>query len=102
MRYVNECISLLQSQNNGFYDGIIPDVHANIIRSEHINAYADKLGDSYYFAGLLQTVIDSTDSFDISRIPQAIVNAFGEAEVRKRVSKYCIYYIAAHEYAHIR
>lgn len=70
MRYVNECISLLQSQNNGFYDGIIPDVHANIIRSEHINAYADKLGDSYYlsfFAGLLQTVIDSTDSFDISR-----------------------------------
>lgn len=104
MRYVNECISLLQSQNNGFYDGIIPDVHANIIRSEHINAYADKLGDSYYlsfFAGLLQTVIDSTDSFDISRIPQAIVNAFGEAEVRKRVSTYCIYYIAAHEYAHV-
>lgn len=104
MRHVNECISLLQSQNNGFYEGTIPEVHANIIRSEYINAYADKLGDSYYLsfsAGLLQTVIDSTDSFDINRIPQAIVNAFGEAEIRKRISKYCIYYIAAHEYAHV-
>lgn len=45
--------------------------------------------------------MDSTDSFDISRIPQAIVSAFGAEEIRKRISKYCLYYIAAHEYAHV-
>ena len=103
MKCINECILLLQEYNATLLNKEIPDVHANIIHSDHINAYANKLPSGYYISftvGLLKKVMCSVHNcFD--KVPRRYMAAIGKATVASRLTRYALFYIATHEYAHI-
>ena len=103
MKYINESILLLQEYNVALLNITIPDVHANLVHSDHINAYANKLPSGYYLSftsGLLTEVMRSVHNcFD--KVPAHYVAAIGEVAVMSRLEKYALFYITIHEYAHI-
>ena len=103
MRCINESILLLQECNFALLNITIPDVHANLIHSNHINAYANKLPSGYYISftsGLLTEVMRSVHNcFD--EVPPHYVATIGESAVMDRLKRYALFYIATHEYAHI-
>lgn len=81
MRSINECIVLLQEFNAFFLDKSLPDAHANLIQSNHINAYASKLPSGYYLsftAGLLLEVMRSAQHC-IDNVPSYLISAIGES-----------------------
>ena len=103
MKCINECILLLQEYNETLLSKKIPDVHVNLIHSDYINAYANKLTSGYYISftvGLLIRVIHSVQNC-IDKIPAHYIVTVGESIVRSRLKKYALFYIATHEYAHI-
>lgn len=103
MKYINEGILLLQEYNSALLNIAIPDVHANLIHSDHINAYANKLPSGYYISftsGLLTEVMRSVHKcFD--KVPIHHVATVGESAIMLRLKRYALFYIATHEYAHI-
>lgn len=103
MRHVNECILLIQEYFATLMNRNLPDVHANLIDSSYPNAYANRLDEKCYISitsGLfLQTL--NTVSTEIDKVPPECVAVLGEKEIVHRLKKYAIFYIAAHEYAHI-
>ena len=86
-----------------FPNKTLPDAHANLILSNHINAYANKFVSGCYLsftAGLLIEVMRSAQDC-MATVPPQCVAAIGESAVRSRLTKYALFYITAHEYAHI-
>ena len=103
MRYVNECIVLLQEYSELVLEKPITEVHANIIKSDHINAYANKLSSEYYLSftsELLNEVIYNSQNC-INNVSADVVSHLGESIVRSKIAKYALFYITAHEYAHV-
>lgn len=103
MRHVNECILLIQEYFATLMNRNLPDVHANLIDSSHQNAYANRLGGKCYISitsGLFLQIQYSI-STEIEIVPPQCVAILGENEIVQRLKKYAIFYIAAHEYAHI-
>lgn len=103
LRSINECILLLQEFYATFLNKALPDTHANLIQSNHINAYANKLPSGYYLsftAGLLTEIMRFSQEC-INKVPPQHVATIGESTVRLRLTKYALFYITAHEYAHI-
>lgn len=104
IRHVNEGILLLQDYSGAIKKQELPDIHANLVRSDHCNAYANKLDGEYYVSftiGMLKLLMRSSDEIDLSSVPREAITLLGEREVRCRLRKYIIYFIAAHEYAHV-
>ena len=61
-----------------FDDGTELGIDCTVVESEYAHTVQQKTELDWlvylsFSTGLLQTIMDSTDSFDISRIPQAIV-----------------------------
>lgn len=103
LRSINECILILQEFYATLLNKALPDAHANLIQSNHINAYANKLPSGYYLSftdGLLTEVMRSSQDC-INRVPPQHIATIGESAVRSRLTKYALFYITAHEYAHI-
>ena len=103
LRNVNECILLIQELYATVMNKALPDTHANLIQSNHINAYANKLPSGYYLSftsGVLTEIMRSSQEC-INRVPPRCVSIIGESTVRSRLTKYALFYITAHEYAHI-
>lgn len=103
MRHVNECILLIQEFYATFMNRELPDVHANLIHSHHQNAYANRLGEKCYISvtsGLFLQILHAV-STEIDKVPSQCVAILGEQEILHRLKKYAIFYITAHEYAHI-
>lgn len=103
MRHVNECILLIQEYFATLMNRNLPDVHANLIRSNHQNAYANQLGEEFYISitsGLFLQIL-RTVSAEMDKVPPQCVETLGEQEILSRLKKYAIFYITAHEYAHI-
>lgn len=103
LRSINECILLLQEFYATFLNKTLPDTHANLIQSNHVNAYANKLPSGYYLSftdGLLIEVMRSSQDC-INKVPPQHIATISESTVRSRLTKYALFYITAHEYAHI-
>lgn len=103
LRHMNEGIVLFQEFTAALSDKEIPDVHVNLIRSGHINAYANKLSSEYYISvtsGLLKKALhcarDCTE-----KVPSEVAAAFSASEIESRLTRYALFYIGMHEYAHI-
>ena len=93
MRSINECIVLLQEVNAALLNKSLPDVHANLIQSNHVNAYANKLPSGYYLSftsGLLTEVMRSAQSC-MGKVPAHHVATIGESAVRERLTKYVLF-----------
>ena len=103
LRYVNEGILLIQEFYATDLGENLPDIHANLIRSCRQNAYANVLSDNSYISitsGILLEIMNSI-SEEIDKVPSQYIEMIGEQEVCRRLEKYAIFYITAHEYAHI-
>ena len=103
MRHVNECILLTQEYFAMLMDRNLPDVHANLIDTSHRNAYANRLGEKCYISitsGLFHQILNAV-STEIDKVPPQCLEILGEQEILYRLKKYAIFYITAHEYAHI-
>ena len=79
----------------------LPDVHANLIDSRHQNAYANRLGGKCYISITSGLFLQILHSISTEIVPPQCVAILGEKEILQRLKKYAIFYIAAHEYAHI-
>lgn len=104
IRHVNEGLLLLQEYSGAIKKQELPDVHANLVFSDYQNAYANKQDGKYYVSftvGMLELLMGTLDQIDIGGVPNEIITLLGEREVRCRIRKYIIYFIAAHEYAHV-
>lgn len=103
MKCINESILLLQEYHDFFLNQTIPDVHANLIESKHVNAYANKLPSGYYISfttGLLSEVMHSAKGC-IDKVPAQYIATIGKQAAMLRLTRYALFYIATHEYAHI-
>lgn len=103
LRYVNEGILLLQEYYATFSNRNLPDIHANLIYSSRQNAYANVLADNSYISitsGILSEIMNSMPE-EINNVPLQYLKMIGEQEACRRLEKYAIFYITAHEYAHI-
>lgn len=102
MRQINECILFLQEYHASF-DNMLPDVHANLINSCHQNAYSNIIADDCYISitsGLLIEIMTSVHQ-EIEKASPQYIELIGAWEVCARLRKYALFYITAHEYAHI-
>jgi len=103
LRYANECILLLQEYYATFLHNTLPDVHVNLIYDSKKNAYANILEHDTYISitsGLLSEIMHFL-SREIEKVPSEYIESIGNQDVCRRLEKYAIFYITAHEYAHI-
>lgn len=106
VRYINEGILLLQEFYHYIENKKIPDVHVNLIETDFREACADGNCKKGYFisitTGMIEYLEKSANILDINSLDlDKIVSIFGEDEVRNRLYRYSLYYVTAHEYAHI-
>lgn len=82
-----------------------PDVLVNIIDTDVCNTYADGTVEKGYCigitTGLVRLVNHVINDMEILDGLKYMVDAYGEAGVRKQLMRMVIYFTAAHEYAHI-
>lgn len=99
MRSVNEALVLLQEYLPFCREQEAPDVITNLILDGTVNAYANGTRKDGYFisftAGLFRFLHDSMTSRELEDLPAC------SAETKQLLEKFAIYYITAHEYAHI-
>lgn len=106
IKHINEGILLLQDFYVYIEERIMPDVHVNLIDSRVCAAYADGNAQNGYFisftTGMLEFIDKSIKTIDIDslKLNQMII-ALGEDEIKNRIYRYALYFVAAHEYAHI-
>jgi len=99
MRNVNEALVLLQEYLAFYRNTEAPDVITNLILDGSVNAYANGTHeDGYYIsvtAGLFRFLRASLAQAEFMDLPDC------SAETKQLLEKFAIYYITAHEYAHI-
>ena len=103
IRIVNECILLLQEYYATLLNRTLPDVHANLIQSNHKNAYANIRNSEYYISLTSELISDIFDSvYDcINQVNAEYIRIIGKDIIEQQLIKYSLFYITAHEYAHI-
>ena len=84
----------------------MPDAHVNLVLTDFCEACADgNLQKGYFISfttGLIKNLEEKTRTVDINSLGlEKFVEILGEDEVRSRLYRYMLYYITAHEYAHI-
>lgn len=105
-RHINEGILLLQEYYHYIEGKKMPDVHVNLVLTDFGEACADGNFQKGYFisftTGLIKNLEERTCAVDINSLELGeFVEILGEDEVRNRLYRYMLYYITAHEYAHI-
>ena len=103
MRFANECIALFRSSSPYPSAQAFPDAHVNLIDSDTNNAYANTLNSENYISitiGLIRFLVSYCNTRNIS-VDEDIIRLLGIEEVERRLLKYAIFYVIAHEYAHI-
>lgn len=82
-----------------------PDVMINLLDTEISNSYADGTKETGYSisfsSGLVYEMCEFVAQWNISSTMKSFVSAIGEDEFRKSLLRLTIYFITAHEYAHI-
>jgi len=82
-----------------------PDVTMNLIASEICNSFADgnqRQGYCISFTtGLIYQLTDEVKTWELSRDLSTLIAQIGEDEVRTHLLRQAIFFISAHEYAHI-
>ena len=105
-RHINEGILLLQEYYHYVEEKEMPDAHVNLVLTDFCEACADgNLQKGYFISfttGLIKNLEEKTRTVDINSLGlEKFVEILGEDEVRSRLYRYMLYYITAHEYAHI-
>lgn len=82
-----------------------PDITVNLIDTDNCNSYADGTAEKGYCisftSGMVYAVNDILKSWKISAELEGLLSAFGKEETYKQLLKIIIYFITAHEYAHV-
>ena len=82
-----------------------PDVTINLIATDLSNSYADGNRDEGYCIsftnGLIYQITDAVKNWELSSDLSTLVAYIGENEVRQHLLRQAIFFISAHEYAHI-
>jgi hypothetical protein len=84
----------------------MPDVGFNLVRSERCNEYSNADADNEYFISCttehILRVNECIESYDIYTSGYVeLIGSLGEHEYRKRLFKFVVFFMTAHEYAHI-
>lgn len=87
------------------YDYKIPDIGFNLIRSEQRNEYANVSSSEYYIScttGHISSFNSFLKQYDIYKNGNIlIIKSLGEYEYKKYLLRFAIFFMTAHEYAHI-
>lgn len=82
-----------------------PDITMNLIHTDLCNAYADGNRSSgysiSYTTGQIYKLTDTVKNWKLSENLSSLVILIGESEVRRNLLRQVIFYVTAHEYAHI-
>ena len=82
-----------------------PDITMNIIQTDLCNSYADGNHNSGYSIsftiGQIYKLSDTVQNWRLSPNLSALIRLIGESEVRRNLLRQVIFYVTAHEYAHV-
>lgn len=101
LRYAREILCVYRTEMN--YQ--TPDVTMNLIDTDISNSYADgdcKQGYCISFTnGLIYQITDAVKTWELSSDLSTLIAYIGEDKVRHHLLRQAIFFISAHEYAHI-
>lgn len=82
-----------------------PDVTMNLIDSAISNSYADGTSEQGYCIsftnGLIYQITDAAKTWELSSSLSTLIEHIGEEQARRHLLRQAIFFISAHEYAHI-
>lgn len=83
----------------------VPDITVNLLDTDSCNSFADGTAENGYSisftAGIINTVNEALKKWNVLAEIGSMISGFGREETYKQLLRMIIYFITAHEYAHI-